>query len=58
MRHVKALLIFALLVASKRYRQRWSRTIERIDTELDAVGASQRRIQAMEHGGRPPVRLL
>lgn len=58
MRHVKALLIFVLLVASKRYRQRWNQTIERIDTDLDAVGASQRRIQTMEHGGRPRMRLL
>lgn len=58
MKHLQAILTLALLALSKRYRQRWHRTIDRIDSSLDAVEASQRRIDALENGGRPNVRVI
>lgn len=54
MKHLQAVLILALLVASKRYRQRWELTVDRVD----AIAASRRRIEAMENDGRPKVRVV
>lgn len=58
MKTLQALLVLVLLAASKRYRQRWQQTIDRVDASLDAIAASRRRIEAMEHGGRPRMRAL
>jgi hypothetical protein len=54
MKHLQALLVLVLLAVSKRYQQQWRSTIDRVDTTLDAIEASQRRIEAMENGGSPP----
>lgn len=58
MKHLQAVLVLALLIASKRYRQRWQHTIDQVDASLDATVASRRRIDAMENGGRPKVRVV
>ncbi|MFO7543560.1 MAG: hypothetical protein R6W97_12250 [Thiobacillus sp.] len=50
--------MLALLIASKRYRQRWQHTIDQVDASLDAIAASRRRIDAMENGGPPKVRVV
>jgi hypothetical protein len=55
---LRALLTLVLLTASKRHRQRWKQTVDRVDVELEAIQASQRRIEAMENGGRPKVRVV
>lgn len=58
MKHLQALLVFLRLAASPRYRQRWHRTIDRVDADLDAVAASERQIEVMENEGKPRVRVL
>lgn len=58
MKHLQALLVLLRLAARNPYRQRWRRTIDRVDTALDSIEASQRRIEAMENGGKPRVRVL
>jgi hypothetical protein len=58
MKHIQALLVLVPLAVSKRYRQKWRSTIDRVGTTLDAVEASQRRIEALENGGKPRVRVL
>jgi len=58
MKHLQAVLVLALLIASKRYRKRWQRTIDQVDASLDAIAASRRRIDAMENGGLPKVRVV
>lgn len=58
MKYLQALLVLVLLAASKRYRQRWQHTIDRVDASLDAIAASRRRIEAMEHGGQPRMSAL
>lgn len=55
---LRALLTLALLLVSKRHRQRWQQTADRVDADLDAIKASNRRIEAMENGGRPRVRVV
>ena len=58
MKHLQAVLVLALLIASKRYRQRWQHTIDQVDASLDAIAASRRRIDAMENGGPPKGRVV
>lgn len=57
-KHLQAGLALALLMFSRSYRQRWQRTIERVDDALDAVAASNRRIEALEKGGQPRLRAV
>jgi len=58
MKYIQALAIMALLIASKRYRQKWRRTADRVAESMNAVEASFRRIDALENGGRPRMRLM
>lgn len=58
MKHLQVGLAFALLMLSSSYRQRWQRTIEQVDDALDAVNASNRRIEALENGGKPKIRAV
>lgn len=58
MKHLRALLNLVFLTASQRYRQRWHRTIDRVDTALEDIEASNRRIAALENGGKPKVRVV
>lgn len=58
MKYIQALLTLVLLTSSQRYRLRWQRTIDRVDTALDAIEASKRRIAALENGGKPKVRVV
>lgn len=58
MKHLQALLVLVLLAVSKRYRQNWRSTIDRVGTTLDAVEASKRRIEALENSGRPRLKVL
>lgn len=57
-RHLQAGLAIALLMVSRSYRQRWQRTIEQVDAALDAVDTSNRRIEALENGGKPKLRAV
>ena len=57
MKYFRALLMFLLLAFSERYRRRWRRTTRQIDATNDAVDRSKRRIEIMEHGGRPEDKL-
>jgi hypothetical protein len=58
MKYLQTLLAMVLLSLSKRYRQEWQRTADRLDDQNDAVEASFRRIDAMENGGKPRIRVL
>lgn len=58
MKHLQAVLVLALLIASKRYRERWQHTIDQVDASLDAIAASRRRIDAMKNSGPPKVRVV
>lgn len=58
MKQLQAILALLILTASKRHRQRWSQSADRVDTALDAIEASKRRIAAIENGGRPKVRVV
>ena len=58
MKYIQALAIMALLIVSNRYRKKWNRTADRVAESLDAVEASFRRIDALENGGRPRMRLM
>lgn len=59
MKHsLQAVLIFALLMLSKGYRRRWGKTMDQVDAALDSVDASMRRIEALENGGRPKIRVV
>lgn len=58
MKHLQAVLVLALLIASQRYRKRWQHTIDQVDASLDAIAASRRRIDVMENGGRPKARVV
>jgi hypothetical protein len=46
-------LCVLILGASKRYRQQWQQTIDRVEQTNDSVAASMRRIEVMENGGKP-----
>lgn len=58
MKYLQALLALVVLTASKRHRQHWSQSADRVDTALDAIEASKRRIAALENGGKPKVRVV
>jgi hypothetical protein len=51
-------LCVLILGASKRYRQQWQQTIDRVEQTNDSVAASMRRIEVMENGGKPRLRVL
>ena len=57
-KHLQAGLAIALLMLSRSYRQRWQRTLEQVNAALDAVDASNRRIEALENGGKPKIRAV
>lgn len=58
MKYLQALLALVVLAASKRHRQRWSQSADRVDTALEAIEASKRRIAAIENGGQPKVSVV
>lgn len=58
MKYIQALAIMVLLIVSKRYRQKWHRTGDHVAESMDAIEASFRRIDALENGGRPRMRLM
>lgn len=55
---LRAVLTFTLLMLSKGYRLRWGKTMDQVDASLDFVDASMRRIDALENGGRPKIRVV
>lgn len=57
-KHLQAGLALALLMFSRSYRQRWQQTIDHVDATLDAIAASNRRIEALEKGGQPKIRAV
>ena len=58
MKLIQALAVMVLLILSKRFREKWRRTADRLDDTNDAIAASSRRIDAMENGGKPKMRVL
>ena len=58
MKHLQAVLTLLRLTTSKRHRRRWQDTADRVDTALEVIEASKRRIEAMENGGRPKIRVV
>ena len=58
MRHIQALLLLILLITSKRYREKWRQTTDRLSDANDGAEASFRRLNAMHNGGKPKMRLL
>lgn len=58
MKHLQALLTLLRLTTRKRHRQRWQDTADRVDSALEAIEASKRRIEALENGGRPKIRVV
>jgi hypothetical protein len=58
MKHLQALLTFLLLILSKRYQQKWHRASEQLTENTGTIEASMRRIDAMENGGKPRIKVL
>jgi uncharacterized protein YoxC len=58
MKYIQALAILILLITSKRYREKWQRTLDAISESNDFVEASLRRMDARRNGGKPDLRLL
>lgn len=58
MKHIQAFLVLALLIASKRYRQKWVRATQRLSEAHDATEASSKRLDALHNGGKPNIHLL
>lgn len=55
LRYFQGLLIVALLIFSKRYREKWRATGDLLSETCDALEADQRRQTAIKNGGRPKL---
>lgn len=58
MRYFQGLLIFMLLIFSKRYREKWHAAANQLSETCDALEAGQRRKTAMRNGGRPKLTVM
>lgn len=58
MKYLQAILIVALLALSKRYREKWRKTVVHLADSGDAIDASMRRIEAQNNGGKPRIKVL
>lgn len=58
MKYIQALAILILLITSKRYREKWERSLDTISDTTDSVEADLRRMDARSNGGKPDLRLL
>jgi hypothetical protein len=58
MKYLQAVIIFLLLIISKRYRKNWRETCDELAEINIEVEASLRRIDAKENGGKPKLQVL
>lgn len=57
MKYIQAIIILTLLVASNRYRKKWRAACDKLSDANDEVEASLRRIDALNNGGKPNLRV-
>jgi hypothetical protein len=58
MKYIKAVLILIRLIASRGHREQWRQSTNRLSDANDEIEAGLHRLDAMENGGKPKMRLL
>lgn len=56
LKSLQGAIVFLLLIVSRRHRARWEKAAVTLSDALNDVEASQRRGDAADNGGKPPLR--